>query len=232
MNTANRVHLSILQIGLAFLMVFSSWFVFWSPYYTPINLILAVGFDVIMLVALIVLARFRPRWGVSVSRMGRWLFWGLAMLLVLASPLILYWSVTQATEHVLKETGIHAERVSYQLRLIDNLQIGESPRRRIYATYQLTEPLDDAVKKIDVWANSKNPPWQTGQARYKRPLSSADNEIRAACDPGSPDTGGGIHSISIWSDGQMTMMIRFADTPQACGLPSNIFNRLIYSGWY
>ncbi|MCA9368080.1 hypothetical protein KC887_07555 [Candidatus Kaiserbacteria bacterium] len=211
--------ISVFELGLGLFSVAGSWLLFWLPGYTPILLVSILVAGLFLLLCLFVLSILKPNWSVPTSQSKRLVFWGIVMVSALLAPLILYWSVVQATEHVLKETDIDAQRISYKVRLIDNLQFGESPSRRIHAIYQLTEPIDNAAEKLEEWANSKNPPWQISQSENMIRTDGVKGKISVICDPGSPDTGGGIHYITIWQDGTMTMMIRFADAPHKCGLP-------------
>ena len=175
------------------------------------------------------LRRAKPPWGISTTRLKRILLWCIVSLLMIASPILLYGWVKWSASFVIEQIGVVAQPIAYEIRLIDKFDLIDSPMRRIYVTYQINGPLEEAAGKIERWADEKNPPWQARVMNYQ--IDGVSNIIDIACDPGSPNTGGGINSVSLWEDGRLDLMIRFSMAPQACGLPSNPFNYWIYFGY-
>lgn len=230
MAEENHVYLSLRQIGTAVLAVCSAWFIFWCPFLSVVNVILALIANAVVLLILTILTRAKPEWRLETTDAKRAAIWGFALVLGLAAPAVLYWWTIHSTELLIEEIGLDVQQIDYEIRLIDNLDFGNSPMRRIYARYQVVEPLETAIGKISMWSTQQTPAWRTTLHAGKR-IDGVTNELDAVCDPGSPNTGNGIHFISVWSDGQITLMIRFAAAPQACGLPSNPFNYWVYSGY-
>ncbi len=230
MQHNKRAHLSLIQIGLAVLLISSAWFIFWSPLFTAFNVIVALAFSIIVLLVLALVNRLRPEWRIETTRPKRVILWGGALALSVASPLLLNWWVIQSANMVIRDMGISAQPIEHEVRLVDRFSLIDSPARRIVARYQVEESNEIAVDKISEWAAQQNPQWLTSY-NVGLIIDDVPADLYAGCDPGSPITASGIHYVLVGSDSRLDLMIRFFTAPQACGLPSNPFNYWFYTGY-
>ncbi len=188
-------------------MVSSLWLVFWWPWHTVINTSTGLGCDLNVIVVL-------------------------SSLLGCDRHLVTYFSSATVSmdigvgRKVISEMGIDLDHVERDVRLVD-LLFGTSPRRRIAATYQIVEPLEDAEEKLKAWSQELPHPWHIVEDGGSTTLDGSLISVRAACDPFEPLSGAGIQFLAIAEDSTLRMVIRFANSPHWCGLPTNMVNRWV-----
>ena len=225
----DMVHMFWHRIGIAGFVVFGIWFVLWWPGNTVGNIFIMTIF---LLIACPVIWLVSRRVGLPrfmVTRGQRAGIWAAMALLLLASPATLYWWTLRLTQEVIADMGIEVELVEREVRLIDYL-LTPSPRRRVVTRYQITESLDSAEQKLEAWNSYLPHPWHVLKNTGLTMRRGIPITLAMACNPYVPRDAGGLHVLDVAQDRSLTMIIRFADAPHWCGLPSNIVNRLAFPG--
>ena len=223
----NMVHIFWHRIGIAGFVVFGIWFVLWWPGNTVGNIFIMTIF---LLIACPVIWLVSRRVGLPrfmVTRGQRAGIWVAMALLLLASPATLYWWTLHITQEVIADMGIEVELVEREVRLIDYL-LTPSPRRRVVATYQITEPLDSAEQKLEAWNNRLPFSWHVFWNSGLTTIEGVPIALRMTCNPYIRRDAGGLHYVGVSEHRSLTLILRFADAPHWCGLPSNIVNRLAF----
>lgn len=217
------------RIVIAVLTVLEIWLLFWWPDVTFSTLVIST--PILLVASLSVWFAYRrsdfPY--LTVTPTQRMAVWIMIVLMIFAAPASLYWWVLGLPQNVVNHLGIEVERVEQEVRLIDYL-LTPSPRRRIVTRYQIAEPLDSAEQKLKIWNDDLSRPWHIFIDSGLTTKGGISIISDVTCNPYDPIDAGGLHYIGIAEDSTLTLIIRFADAPHWCGLPSNIINRLYFPG--